>query len=36
MSNAIMLNTQEAKVLVEDCMNANLVPLLKGSPGTKL
>ena len=34
MSNAIMLNTQEAKVLVEDCMNANLVPLLKGSPGT--
>jgi len=30
----IMLNTQEAKVAVEDCMNVGLVPLLKGSPGT--
>ena len=31
---AISVNTQEAKVLVEDCMNVGLVPLLKGSPGT--
>lgn len=30
----ISVNTQEAKVLIEDCMNVGLVPLLKGSPGT--
>ena len=32
----ISVNTQEATVLVQDCMNVGLVPLLKGSPGTKL
>jgi hypothetical protein len=30
----ITVNTQEATVLIQDCMNAGLVPLLKGSPGT--
>lgn len=30
----ISVNTQEASVLVQDCMNVGLVPLLKGSPGT--
>lgn len=34
MSNVISVNTQQAQVLVEDCMNVGLVPLLKGSPGT--
>lgn len=30
----LSVNPQEAKVLVQDCMNVHLVPLLKGSPGT--
>lgn len=30
----ITVNPQEAKVLIQDCMNVGLVPLLKGSPGT--
>lgn len=34
MSNALLVNPAEAKVLVEDTMKAGLVPLLKGSPGT--
>lgn len=34
MSTALTVNPAEAKVLVQDTMNAGLVPLLKGSPGT--
>lgn len=34
MSTTTSVNPQQAKVLVQDCMNAGLVPLLKGSPGT--
>lgn len=30
----MFLNPREAQELVKDCMAANLVPLLKGSPGT--
>lgn len=30
----ISVNTHDAKILVEDCMEVGLVPLLKGSPGT--
>tara|TARA_R110002012_G_scaffold318308_1_gene536383 strand:+ start:24388 stop:25404 length:1017 start_codon:yes stop_codon:yes gene_type:complete len=30
----ITVNPQQAQVLIQDCMNVNLVPLLKGSPGT--
>ena len=34
MSATQSVNPKQAKALIQDCMKAGLVPLLKGSPGT--